>query len=167
MEKLNSFPLVLVCLCLINCTINGLTNDYGKLSEDQKSMISQLKSFENLENEKIYIVNSNQLKSEIKNYPKAIVYVFTNGCTTKYCLPINVYKSYAETNAYKLFLVMNGYSKLNETLDQRAEIPYFSIDNEYYGVSNRNKYSTFFENELDGFTKRNEAQRLSGKSFLF
>lgn len=147
--------------------IQGLTNDYNKLSDRQKDLIQPLNSFENLENNKIYEININQLRDELKNYPKAIVYVFTNGCATKYCLPMNVYKNYAETNGYKLFLVMNGYMKLNETLDQMAETPYFSIDNEYYGVSNRTKYSNYFENELMNLTKETKHKVYPGNLFFF
>lgn len=167
MEKLNSFLIVFVCFTFINCTINGLKNDYGKLSEGQKSLISHLKSFDQLENERIYILTSDQLKTELKNHPKAIVYVFTNGCTTKYCLPMNVYKSYAQTNGYQLFLVMNGYSKLQETLDQQAEVSYFSIDNEHYGISNRTKYSSYFENELMNLPKETKHKEYLGNLFFF
>ncbi len=167
MEKLNSILIVMICLLVTNCTVQGLTNDYGKLTDEQKSLISPLNNFQELENEKIYSINSEQLKAELKNHPKAIVYVFTNGCTTKYCLPMNVYKSYAETNGYKLFLVMNGYAKLNETLDQHAEIPYFSIDNEHYGVSNRSKYSNYFENELMGLPKETKHKAYPGNIFFF
>ncbi len=153
MNKLKLLLTISICLFLNSCTIQGLTNDYKKLSAEKKSLINPLKTFDNLENGKVYSLNSNQLKEELKNHPKSIVYVFTNGCTTKYCLPINVYKSYAETNGYKLFLVMNGYAKLDETLNQMVEVPYFSIDNEFYNVENRSKYTTYFENELMNLPK--------------
>src|SRR5690606_40478443 len=80
---------------ILSCIqVYGLTNDYGKLSDEQKSLISPLKSFDNLEYGKIYTINPVQLKDELKNHKKAIVYVFTNGCTSDYCLPMNVYISY-------------------------------------------------------------------------
>lgn len=112
-------------------------------------------------------MNSIQLKDELKNYPKAIVYVFTNGCKTEYCLPMNVYKSYAETNGYKLYLVMNGYADLNTTLDQKVEVPYFSIDNDYYGVSSRAKYSSYFENELMNLPRETKHKEYLGNLFFF
>jgi hypothetical protein len=166
MKKLLFLSLSITIL-LSSCTIQGLTNDYGKLSESQKSLISPLINFENLENEKIYIINPIQLKEELRKHPKSLVYVFTNGCVSKSCLPMNVYKNYAETNGYKLFLVMNGYVKLNETLDQHAEVPYFSIDNEFYGVSNRTKYSNYFENELMGIPKDTKHKTYPGNLFFF
>src|SRR5690606_15223959 len=123
----------LIFFILHSCVqVIGLTNDYGKLSEEQKYLISPLKNFDNLENGKIYTLNSTQLKEELKKHPKSLVYVFTNGCVSKYCLPMNIYINYAETNGYKLFLVMNGYANLSQTLDQEAEVSYFSIDNNFY-----------------------------------
>src|SRR5690606_11439518 len=153
---------------ILSCIqVYGLTNDYGKLSDEQKTLISPLENFENLENGKIYTLNSNQLKDELKNHEKAIVYVFTNGCTSDYCLPMNVYISYAEANDYQLFLVMDGYGQLNKTLDQDAEVPYFAIDNEFYGVTNRTKYSNYFENELMNLPKETKHKEYPGSLFFF
>lgn len=167
MKKLKLLSLIIICTFLNSCTIQGLTNDYKKLNIEQKSLISPIKNFEDVENGKIYSLNSNQLKEELKKHPKSIVYVFTNGCTTKYCLPMNVYKNYAETNGYKLFLVMNGYANLNETLEQMAEVPYYSIDNEFYEVSNRNKYTTYFENELMNLPRDYKHNKYPGNLFFF
>ncbi|SMC88592.1 hypothetical protein [Moheibacter sediminis] len=167
MDKLKLLSSIIFCIFLNSCTIQGLTNDYGKLTNGQKSLILPLKSFENLENGKIYSLNSTQLKEELQKHPKSIVYVFTNGCKTKHCLPTNIYKSYAEANNYKLFLVMNGYANLDETLDQMAELPYYSIDNEFYGVSNRNKYTTYFENELMNLPKDYKHKEYLGNLFFF
>lgn len=148
-------------------SIQGFTNDYGKLSDEQKSLISPLQNFDNLENGRIYKVNPIQLREEMKNYPKSLVYVFTNGCKTKYCLPMNIYINYAEKNGYKLFLVMNGYANLDETLDQMAETPYFSIDNAYYNSNNRAKYSNYFENELMGLDRDTKHKEYPGNLFFF
>lgn len=147
--------------------VQGFTNDYGKLSEGQKSLISPLESFDDLENGKIYTINPVQLKNELKNHQKSIVYVFTNGCVSKYCLPMNVYKSYADANGYKLFLVMNGYANLNQTLDQEVEIPYFAIDSEFYGVTNRSKYTGYFENELMNLPKETKHKEYPGNLSFF
>lgn len=167
MKKQYKFHYLLIIYILSSCSIQGLTNDYGKLSEQQKSLISPLKNFDEVENGKIYTINSNQLKEELKKHPKSFVYVFTNGCKTKYCLPMNRYISYAESNGYKLFLVMNGYANLNETLNQLAETPYFAINNEFYDVSNRTKYTSYFENELMDLPKETKHKEYPGNLFFF
>jgi hypothetical protein len=47
---------------ILSCIqVYGLTNDYNKLSDEQKSLISPLKSFGGLENGKIYTINTVQL----------------------------------------------------------------------------------------------------------
>lgn len=165
MKKLFVFSLAL--LFLNSCAIYGLTNDYGKLSEEQKALISPLESFENLENNKIYTLNGQRLKEEIQKYPKALVYVFTNDCTSEYCLPMAVYKGYANENGYKLFLVMNGYANIDDTLDQYAEVPYFAIDNEYYDISMRNKYIRYFTNELTGLPRDAKQKEYLGDLYFF
>lgn len=166
--KKSFFIYFLSLFLLTSCiSIQGLTNDYGKLSEQQKELISPLESFENLENGKIYSLTAKQLKSELNQHEKALVYVFTNNCVSKYCLPMNVYKGFAETNGYQLFLVMNGYANLNLTLDQMVEIPYFSIDNEAYGVSMRAKYTNYFENELMDLPKETKHKEYLGDLFFF
>lgn len=156
-------------LLIISCSIqiNGLTNDYNKLNPEEKELISKLENFEELENGKIYQIHAEQLKNEIKTHPKALVYVFTNGCTTKLCLPMNVYINYAETNGYQLYLVMNGFSNLKETMNQDADTPYFAIDNEYYGVSFRTKYSNYFENELMDLPKETRHKNYPGNLYFF
>lgn len=164
----NHLLLPIFTFLIYSCiTIGGLTNDYNKLNDEQKSLISPLKSFDDLENGKIYTINPVQLKEELKNHPKSMVYVFTNGCSSEYCFPMNVYISYAKINNYKLFLVMNGYTQLNETLAQEAEVPYFSIDNEYYSVNNRSKYSSYFENELMDLPKETKHKEYPGNLFFF
>lgn len=82
-------------------------------------------------------------------------------------MPMNVYKSYAEENGYTLFLVMNGYANLSHTFDQEAEVPYFAIDNDFYDVTNRSKYSNYFENELMGLPKETKHKNHLGSLFFF
>lgn len=147
--------------------INGLTNDYNKLNPDEKHLISKLEDFKIVEDGKIYLINAEQLKSEMKNHPKSLVYVFANGCVSKFCLPMNVYMNYAQNHGYQLYLVMDGFNNLNHTLDQDADTPYFAIDNEYYDVSSRTKYSNYFENELMDLPKETKHKEYLGNLYFF
>lgn len=169
MNKVLTFFLIsLFGLGVVSCiTIYGLTNDYNKLSEEEKSMILPLKNFSNLECNKIYKLNADQLKEELKNYPKSIVYIFKNDCVSEFCMPMNVYKNFAQTHDYQLFLVMDGYAHLDATLDQMVETPYFSIDNDFYGISNRTKYIRYFENELLGRPADFKEDKFEGSLFVF
>lgn len=158
---------LLFCLSLTSCSIYGLTNDYNKLTPIGKTLIYQLKDFNNLENRKIYKINATQLKEEIKKYDKAMVYIFTNGCSSEKCKPMNVYEAYAEKHQYKLFLVMKGYGHLGETILQEFNQPLFSIDNEYYKAKWQYNYVNRFENDLLDRPLKAKPIPYQGNIFLF
>jgi len=168
MKKLILFTIAVASLA-VSCQIQGITNDYKKLSEVEQQKIVPLESFENLSTDKIYKINGQQLRAELVKHEKSLVYVFKNGCTTEYCKPMYVYENYAKNNGYKLFLVMNGYGSLYETLEQRINFtgPLFSIDNDFYNSNIRNNYSRFFENDLQGIAIKTRQKEYLGNLFFF
>ncbi|MEO0038567.1 MAG: hypothetical protein RIQ59_1778 [Bacteroidota bacterium] len=135
-------------LSLSSCSIQGLTNDYGKLTTVEKSKIVPLTTFENLSKDTIYTINASQLKAELLNNEAAMVYEFTNGCTSEYCRPLKVYEIYAKKHHYKLYLVMNGFANIDKTKSQNFSSPLFAIDGAYYKKSFRSVYTRYFDNEL-------------------
>ena len=151
---------------LQGCKISGLTDDYGKLNNDEKTTIKSLVSFEELIIGNVYLINSIQLKNEIAKYPKSLVYVFKNGCTSKMCKPMLVYENFASKNGYKLFLVMNGFSDLKETTNQPLKSQLFAIDSKFYNTNYRSRYTKYFENEIMGNSKEFKGQYL-GNLFFF
>lgn len=152
---------------LSSCAIYGVTSDYGKLNDTDKSRVKEFDGFENLENDFIYPINADQLKQEIKNYPKALVYVFTNGCSSPYCLPMASYQKFAAKNDTKLFLVMTGYANINTTLNQHAATPYFSIDHNYYNKKIRGVYFRYFMNEMMGLPREGKIKEYSGNLLFY
>ncbi|RYZ76312.1 MAG: hypothetical protein EOP06_31450, partial [Proteobacteria bacterium] len=120
--------LLLPILAIQACTVYGLTDDYGKLTTEQKATIVDA-DFSEKNIEKVYKVTGKELASEVKKHPKALVYVFTNGCTSDHCKPMAVYESFAKKNGYALFLVMSGYGHIEKTLAQRD-----SFDSQLYAV---------------------------------
>ena len=161
--------LLLAVLALQSCiSIEGITNDYGKLNERQKALITDLDRFENASEEKIYKINGAELKTELEKYPEALVYMFKNGCTSDHCKPLIVYDLYAKKHNLKLFLVMNGYASLDASLDAPHPWPLYAIDNEYYDSNNRNKYIVYFENDMLGkATKTPESKTYEGNLYFF
>ncbi|HLF51031.1 hypothetical protein [Flavobacterium sp.] len=150
-----------------SCSIQGLTNDYKKLEESQKSKIVALNNVTEFNTDYIYKVNGTQLKQELKAHPKSIVYIFKNGCTSDLCKPLMVYENYAKENGYKLFLVMDGFGNLNEALAQPITSPLFAIDSYHYQKKFRATYSRYFENDLTNkpFTEKNK--EYLGSLFFF
>lgn len=153
----------------LSCSIQGLTNDYSKLNDNEKAKIVALENFDNLNSEHVYKINATQLKTELSKHPKSLVYIFKNGCTSELCKPMFVYENFANKNGYKLFLVMNGYANLNETLEQRINFksPLFSIDNDFYNSKYRNAYMRYFENDLQGKPIDTAEGKYLGNLFFF
>lgn len=160
---------ILFSLLLTSCTVYGWSNDFKKLSGEQQNSIVTVQSFENTNSQNIYKITGNQLKEELKKHPKSLVYIFTNGCVSKYCLPMSNYERFAKDNNYKLFLVMNGYGQLEETTKQRSEVftePLYAINNEAYNSNTRWKYSRYFENELRGIDRKSKP-KWEGSLYFF
>lgn len=154
-----------ILLFISSCQIIGLTSDYKKISETEKSYIKELDSFENTEGNNVYIINGKQLKEELKNNKKSIVYTFANGCSSENCLPLAYYENFAKENNYKLYMVMSGYYDLYKTLDQESTSPLYAIDDKYYNTKYSGKYLRMFENEISG--KPLDEKRTSYNSFYF
>ncbi len=165
MEKF--FLLIAITGIVTACAIRGITNDYDKLTEAQKTKIVQLNSFNDVKPGLVHKINGAQLRAELKNHAKSIVYVFKNGCTSDYCKPLMVYESYAKANGYSLFLVMDGYINLDASLDQHIAGVLYAIDNDYYKNNKRNVYSRYFTNEICGRTFDSKEGEYKGNLFLF
>lgn len=159
--------LLLGITALNSCTIYGLTSDFAKLSDDQKNLISQNTDFSNLKPKNIYVINGSELKNELKNNEKSLVYIFTNGCKASSCLPMSTYESYAKENNYDLYLVMSGYGMLNETLQQKFESPLYTIDYDHYGTKYRSTAWKRLENDLRNKPRDFKAKPYEGNLFFF
>jgi hypothetical protein len=164
MKKLILLP---VLFLFAACSIQGLTNDFSKLSAEQKSRITPLSDFAQAQEGNIYEVNGAQLRAELEKHPKAMVYVFTNGCTSKYCKPLRIYEIYAKDHGYDLFLVMNGYRDLGATLEQPVNSPLFAIDNGYYNSKYRARYTTYFTNDMTGKPIKEKEGDFLGNLYFF
>lgn len=153
-------------LILQSCAIYGLTNDYSKLDSGQQELVIKFDSSEELNSNNIYEISASQVRIELKNHEKSIVYTFTNRCSSKYCLPLSIYENFAKDNGYHLFLIMTGYSYLEETLSQNISSPLYAIDAQAYNTKWNNKYVKRFENDLLGLP-RDSKQPYQGSIYFF
>lgn len=167
MKIVHSLALLAITVLATSCSIQGFTNDYRGLPAEQKERIVPMNNFAEAQEGKIYKVNGAQLRTEIVNHPKALVYVFTNGCTSEYCKPLMVYEHFAKRNNYKLYLVMNGYRALDKTLEQPVSSPLYSIDNDYYHKSWRSLYVNYFTNDLTGKPFKEKEKEYLGDMYFF
>lgn len=163
------FILISLLVLLNSCgmvVMNGITDDYNKLSVEQKAMVTSYKENQPTDKSKIYIITASELKTELKKYPKSLVYTFANECSSELCKPLYVYENWAQQNNHKLFLVMVSYANIEETLMQNYNSQLYVIDSNYYGSGFFGKYVSYFENELKGLPK-NTKQDYYGNLFFF
>ncbi len=149
-----------------SCVVQGWTNDFDTLSDTQKNKVKAIENFQDLNNQFIYKISGKQLKEELKNHPKSIVYIFFNGCHSDFCKPISVYEDFARRNGYSLFLVMTGYTNLHETLKQPISNVLFVMDNYYYNEKLHHKYTRYFKNDLTN-KPLNEKREYYGSLYFF
>ena len=76
MKKMLS--LTFAALALLSCKIQGLTNDFNKLTPEQKKLIVILDEFNTTKPDYIYKINGKQLQQELLKHPKSLVYIFKN-----------------------------------------------------------------------------------------
>lgn len=151
----NLFLLSSFSLLLFSCVqVRGIGDDYRHLADKEKGMILPYKEATTFTRENVYKVNAEDMKQALKNYPKAFVYVFTQGCSNELCLPLNVYEGYAKKMGYKVFFVITSYKDLDLALLQPISEPLYVIDSDYYKHKLFGKYVEHFENELKGKDKK-------------
>ncbi len=167
---MNKIFLLLISLFVSSsCTVYGVTDDYRKLSEEQQQKVVPLVAFTETNNNHIYKVNGKQLREEIQKHPRALVYTFTNGCKSEYCLPMSTYEKYARDNGYQLFLVMQGFGNLNETVQQRSPVftaPLYAMDADYYNSRFSWNFSKYFENDLRAQPRKTKNEWLGSLYFF-
>jgi len=151
MKKIYFFIIIpLISSCV---QVRGIGDDYKYLTNNEKNMIKAYDNTISPTRKNVYKVNATEILNEVKKYPKAIVYVFTVGCPSDTCLPLNIYEEYAKKHGYKVFFVLTSYKDLGDALKEPISEPLFVIDGNYYGKKFLRKYVSFFENELRGLDK--------------
>lgn len=158
--------LLVIISVLKSCTVSGLGDDYKKLSDNQKSTILNLEKFDDLKHHLIYKISGKQLSEELRNHPKAMVYIFTNGTKLR-IKPLKDYESYAANNGYKLFFVMDGYMNLNETISglSTSHNPLFVINKDIYNKNFKPTYTRLFIKDL-GIKKEDSIKYSNGLLFF-
>ncbi|MCK9452988.1 MAG: hypothetical protein M0Q90_14940 [Bacteroidales bacterium] len=154
-------------IILNSCVIQGLTNDYGKLSDNEKALIHDFEGFSEVESHAIYEINGKALREELKNHPKSIVYIFANGCSSDFCKPLQVYENFANEHDYRLFMVMIGYANLDKTMEQQFSSPLYAIDTDYYETRISYKYNRYFENDFQGLETKAKQGDYAGSLYFF
>lgn len=149
------FLLFSFSILFVSCIqMRGIGDDYRHLADKEKGMILPYKEATTFTRQNVYKVNAEDLKQALQNYPKAFVYVFTQGCSSEFFLPLSIYEGYAKKNGYKVFFVMSSYKDLDLALLEPISEPLYVIDSDFYRNKFFRRYVQHFENELKGKDKK-------------
>lgn len=146
----NIIFLLLFSFLISSCISIEFVNDnyYTYLSTKQQSKVKKIVDFDSTKAGYIYEITGKQLMNELDQNEKSLVYVFKNGCKSDACYPLSQIRDYADENNLKLYMVMSSYHSLDNSLDQKAGVPLYSINAEAYGETKSRKYLKQFEKEI-------------------
>jgi len=149
------FPLLgLLILCSSCITITGLTSDYKKLDPALHAYLATYEEGKDTLYNRVYSITGEQIRQQMEQHDKILVYTFANGCSSSTCYPLATFKRWADENGYKLYLVTTGYGNLSSTLSQEIDLPLYVINYKAYKTNMRGKYTNRFlldllQNEAD------------------
>ena len=147
-----------VCLCLTGyIRVYGIRSGYAYLSHEERARIvfsrNQLRDLDRTldkvhREKKILCVNGAELRAALASKPKALVYLFTDGCTSRGCLPLSSIGAYAHKIGAEPYYVAID---LTPGLLRRTE-PILSIDYTHYGTKWHDSFYEAFVKDLTGHT---------------
>lgn len=158
--------ILILIMTLQSCLVQGLTNDYNQLTEDQKAIVRPFTNTEELEPKIVYKVNAVQLKNAMKESPKSIVHLFNGACPHQ-TTTLSAFEKYAKDDGYQLFMVLIAYTDLSKTTNQQYEGPLYIIDNDFYGERVGFRYVRYFRNHLMGKPIKSKEKDFAGNIFYF
>ena len=155
----------LLCCCFYSCiSIEGITSDYDKLNEEQKSRIIKYDgSIEELSVDgNVYVIKTGQVRDFISNHNNVIIYDYTPWCKGDNCVSPIMLEKICNDNGFKLLLIADSFVEIFKTKSQQS--PMLFIDYDVYNTKKRNKYIRLFFDEL---TQTSEKQRGCGMFYVF
>ena len=146
--------------------VYGLTSGYQYLDREERARIvfsrNKLRDLDGILDRvhregKILCVNGTELRAALASKPKALVYIFTDGCTSSACLPLSTIGAYAHKIGAEPYYVAID---LTPGLLKRTE-PILSIDYTHYGTKWHDSFYEAFVKDLTGALDRRGGLQLS------
>lgn len=135
--------------------VYGIRSGYAYLSREERARIvfsrNKLHDLDEAldrvhREKKILCVNGAELRVALASKPKALVYIFTEGCTSSSCLPLSTIGAYAhKIGAAPYYVAID----LMPELLRRTE-PILSIDYTHYGTKWHDRFYEAFIKDLTG-----------------
>lgn len=135
--------------------VYGIRSGYAYLSREERARIvfsrNKLRDLDEAldrvhREKKILCVNGAELRVALASKPKALVYIFTEGCTSSSCLPLSTIGAYAhKIGAAPYYVAID----LVPELLRRTE-PILSIDYTHYSTKWHDSFYEAFVKDLTG-----------------
>lgn len=135
--------------------VYGIRSGYAYLSREERARIvfsrNKLRDLDEAldrvhREKKILCINGAELRVALASKPKALVYIFTEGCTSSSCLPLSTIGAYAhKIGAAPYYVAID----LMPELLRRTE-PILSIDYTHYGTKWHDSFYEAFVKDLTG-----------------
>ncbi len=159
------FLVLIVYSCTINIKFQTIAEDYNKAKKEGVVKFIHLSDSPTLCSAKtdtatVLVATGTQLKSCLKNYEKALVYIWSVECSSPTCYPISTVREKCEQKGLELFVVADFYNSKYMCRDYGLKHPIIGIDVEYYKTNFKEKHlSELFISDLLMPAKRNEVYR--------
>lgn len=140
--------LALLLLCTSCIQIAGLTSDYKKLDPAAHSYISAYEVGKDTLPNHFYTITGEQIRHQIEQQEKVLVYIFVNGCSGPTCYPLATFKRWADENEYKIYFVTTSYNNLGATYVQQVNAPLYIVNHKAYNSNMYGKYNKRFRLDL-------------------
>ena len=138
----------LALLCSSCITIYGVTSDYKKLDPALHPYLATYEEGKDTLHNRVYAITGEQIRQQMEQHDKILVYTFTNSCVGSTCYPLATFKRWADENGYKLFLVTTGYGALGTTLSQQIDLPLYIVNYKAYNTNMHGKCNNRFLMDL-------------------
>ncbi|WP_297334058.1 hypothetical protein [Flavobacterium sp.] len=162
MKKNSLLAFIVICLLFstVSCIsvkapeIVGFVSKYKKTDKKYPGLLIKTNPGEavcNLttaETPKVYIINGLQLKDCLKDYKKAIVYIWDPHCASEQCISPTLLQQYCNEQDTELFVVAEYYDGKEMAQFYDINHPIFGIDTEYYKTNFTDRYTRLFSEDL-------------------
>lgn len=168
--RIQAFAFILVLLACNSCSIQGnvrgLYSDYAKTKTSNPELLvkfpgSSICEIRNSDTPKVYVINASALKECLKSRDKAIVYIWSSRCPSKFCYSLNLVQQRCDAKGVELFIVAEYYDDELMSFKYRIDHPILGIDTEYYKTNFTSKYMSRFLMDLASVSK------FEGRFFYF
>ena len=150
--------------CHINGALQGMYSYYKRTNKVAPNLINILPPNSNIcdiksnGGPKVYAITGKQLFSCISNLPKAIIYIWSPKCKSKFCYSLDYVQNIANLHNTDLYIVSEYYDSYFFNVSYNIKNPILGINTESYKTNLTRKYMRKFYSALK--IKNNENYRI-------